>query len=38
MKFNAKVKKLERRRADYDKCGVVKNAPSGAYRRPGSMK
>lgn len=38
MKFNAKVKKLERRRANYDKCPVASKAPSGAYRRPGSMK
>lgn len=38
MKFNAKVKKLERRRKNYDNCPVVRNANQGAYRRPGSMK
>ena len=38
MKFNAKKKKLARRQADYDKCSVVRNAPAGSYRRPGSMK
>ncbi len=35
MKYNAKVKKLERRRAAYDKSS---RAGDPGYRRPGSMK